>query len=77
MWYEHAGSLWKCGVLLKPLLDNLYGRKYWYRGEESLEIKGGDDLPWLQPFALELLDEMLGVFEVVGGLTYQWLNDVS
>ena len=77
MGYGHAGSLWECGVLLKPLFDNLYSREYWYRGEENLDIKGGDDLPWFQPFALELLDKMLGVFEVVGGLTYQWLDDVS
>ena len=69
--------MWKCGVLLKPLFDNLYGRKYWYRGEEDLDNKGDDDLPWLQPFAVELLDKMLGVFEVVEGLTYQWFDDVS
>ena len=69
MWYGHAGSFWKCGVLLRSLFDNLYDRKYWYRGEESLDIKGGDALPWLQPFALELLANMC-VSEVVGGLAY-------
>ena len=32
--------------------------------------------PWFQPFALELLDKMLGIFEVVWGLAYKGFNDV-
>ena len=66
MWDGHVGSFWKCGVLLQSLFDYLYGWLYWYRGEQSLDIKGGDDLPWFQPFAHELLYKVLGVFEVMG-----------
>ena len=36
-------------------------------------MKGGDDFPWFQLFALELLDKMLGIFEVVEGLAYKGL----
>ena len=36
---------------------------------------GGDDVPWCQPFAMKLLDEVLNIFEVMWGLTYQWFDD--
>ena len=49
----------------------------WNRSKESLNIKGGDGFPWFQPFALELLDKVLGVFEVVWGLAYQGFDDVG
>ena len=76
LWDGHVGSLWKCSVLLKSLFDYLYGLLYRYRGEQSLYIKGGDDLPWFQLFALELY-KMLCVFEMMGGLTYKRFDDVS
>ena len=46
------------------------------RSKESLNIKGCDDFTWFQPFALELLDKVLSVFEVVWGLVYQGFDDV-
>ena len=77
LWDGHVGSLWKCGVLLQSLFDYLYGWLYWYRDEQSLYIKGGDDLPWLQLFALKLLYKVLRVFEVMGELTYKRFDDVG
>ena len=74
--YGHAGSLWEGAVLLKSLFDYVDGWLYWNRCKEGLYIIGGDDVPWIQPFALELLDEVLGVFEVVWGLAYKWLDDM-
>ena len=47
------------------------------RCEESLDIKRGDGFPWFQPFALELLNEVLGIFEVVGGLAYWGFDNVG
>ena len=34
-------------------------------------------LTWFQLFGLELLDEVLGVFKMVRGLTYQGFDDVG
>ena len=59
------------------MFNNLDGWLNWDRCEESLDIKGGDGLTWFQLFALELLDEVLGVFEVVRGLAYQGFDDVG
>ena len=33
--------------------------------------------PWFHPFALELVDKMMGIFEVVWGLTYKWFDDMG
>ena len=65
LWDGHVGPLWKCSVLLKSLFNYLYGWLYRNIGEQSLYIKGGDDLPWFQLFALELLYKVL-CFEVMG-----------
>ena len=76
MWNGHVGSLWQCGVLLKPLFNYLYCRLDWNRGEQGLDIKGGDDLPWFQLFALKLLYKALGVLKVMWGLAYKGFDDV-
>ena len=75
--YGHAGSLGEGAVLLKSLLDYVDGGLYWNRCKECLYIIGGDDVPWFQPFALELLDEVLGIFEVMWGLAYKWFDDMG
>ena len=49
-------------VLLKPLFDNLFGRKYCYGGEESLNIKGGDNLPWFPAFYPVVVGQNVGCF---------------
>ena len=36
--YGHAGFLWQCVVLLKPVFDNLDGRLHWNRCKEGLYI---------------------------------------
>ena len=55
----------------------LDGRLNWNRCEEGLYIKGCNVFPWFQPFALELLNEVLGVFEVMWGLAYKGFDDVG
>ena len=59
------------------MFNYLDGWLNWDRGEESLDIKGGDGFPWFQLFALELLDEVLGVLKVVRRLAYKGFNDVG
>ena len=59
------------------MFDYLDGWLNWNRSEEGFYIKGCDGFPWFQPFDLELLDEMLGIFEVVWGLAYKWFDDVG
>ena len=59
------------------MFNYLDGGLNWNRGKESLDIKGCDGFPWFQPFALELLDKVLGVFKVVWGLAYQGFDDVG
>ena len=56
--------------MLKPVGNYLDGWVDWDRSEQGLDIKGGDDLPWFQLFVLDLLDEMLGIFEMMWGLSY-------
>ena len=63
--------------MLEPLFNYLDGRLNWDRGEEILDIKGGDGFPWFQLFPLELLDKVLGVFKVVRGLAYKGFDDVG
>ena len=75
--YGHAGSLGEGAVLLKSLLDYVDGGLYWNRCKEVLYIIGGDDVPWFQPFALELLDEVLGIFDMMWGLAYKWFDDMG
>ena len=59
------------------MFNYLDGGLNWDRGEESLNIKGGDGFPWFQLFALELLDKVLSVFEVAWGLAYKGFDDVG
>ena len=59
------------------MFDYLDGLLNWNRGEEGLDIKGGDGFPWFQLFALELLDKMLHVFKVVRELAYKGFYDVG
>ena len=68
-----CGRVLSCCSLLFYYLD---GRLYWDRCKEGLYIIGGDDFPWFQSFALELLDEVLGVIEVMWGLAYKRFFDV-
>ena len=76
LWDGHVGSLWESSVLLESLFNYLYGWLHRNRGKQNLYIKGGDDLPWFQLSALELLYEMLCIFKVVRGLMYQGFDDV-
>ena len=73
----HAGSVWEGIVLLQPVFDYLYGGLYWNRCKEGIYIIGGHDFSRFQPFALELLDEMLCVFKMMWGLAYKGFNDVG
>ena len=59
------------------MFDYLYGWLDLHRGKQSLHIKGGDDLPWFQLFTLEMLNEVLYVFEVVWGLAYKGFDDMG
>ena len=43
---------------------------------KAFTSRGGDDLPWFQLFTLELLNEVLCVFEMVWGLAYKGFNNV-
>ena len=59
------------------MFNYLDGWLNWNRCKEGFYIKGCDGFPWFQPFALELLNEMLGIFEVMWGLAYKGFDDVG
>ena len=59
------------------MFDNTDGKVHRNRGGEGLDITGGHDLPWFQLYFLDVLYEMLGVFEMVWGLANQRTNNVG
>ena len=67
-----CGRLLSCCSLCFFYLD---GRLNWTRCKEHLYIKGCDGFRWFQPFALEQLNEVLGVLEVMWGLAYKGIDD--